>query len=323
MLLRRPGRTRRPLQGARGGRVEGELRESALALLVRAEVEWAIDGPTVALETVRAGRDLAERRGVIDMVFCFDALSLGALFDLGAWDELLQVANDIVRTRARSAGIRAALAQPWITQVLLWRDRHAEASERRRRACGCDADPRRAGAGPAWVATALVAIHQGGKRDALAIVEELDRESEVSLAWYLENFLADLVRICAASDDLALARQLVDRSRPTATRHQLSLLSATAALEEARGTLGRPPHCTSEPSKAGATTATRSKPAWPYWGPPGASRSWVTPDGLIGAPEPRRSSAGCKPNPRSARRHPTHADLGAARATDVSGHRGQ
>jgi hypothetical protein len=88
------------------------------------------------------------------------------------------------------------------------------------------------------VATALVAIHQGRKRDALAIVEELDRESEVSLAWYLENFLADLVRICAASDDLALARHLVDRSRPTAKRHQLSLLSATAALEEASGNVG-------------------------------------------------------------------------------------
>ena len=91
---------------------------------------------------------------------------------------------------------------------------------------------------PAWVATALVAIHQGRKRDAIAIIEELDRESEVSLAWYRENFLADLVRICAASDDLALARQLVDRSHPTAKRHQLSLLSAMAALEEAAGDVG-------------------------------------------------------------------------------------
>ena len=78
----------------------GSSQESALALLIRAEVEWANDGPTVALETVRAGRDLAERRGLMDMVFFFDALSLGALFDLGAWDELLLVADDIVRELA-------------------------------------------------------------------------------------------------------------------------------------------------------------------------------------------------------------------------------
>ena len=218
----------------------GSSQDSALALLVRAEVEWANDGPVVALETVRAGRDLAERRGVIHTVFFFDALSLGALFDLGAWDELLQVADDIVRGSRQVGGHYApALAQPWITQVLLWRDRHAEASDTAASLRAEAVQIRDAQVlVPAWVATALVAIHQGRKRDAIAIIEELDRESEVSLAWYRENFLADLVRICAASDDLALARQLVDRSHPTAKRHQLSLLSAMAALEEAVGDVG-------------------------------------------------------------------------------------
>ena len=45
----------------------GSSREHALALLVRAEVEWATEGPVVALETVREGGDLAERRGLMDM----------------------------------------------------------------------------------------------------------------------------------------------------------------------------------------------------------------------------------------------------------------
>jgi class 3 adenylate cyclase/tetratricopeptide (TPR) repeat protein len=215
----------------------GSSQDSALALLVRAEVEWANDGPTVALETVRAGRDLAERRGLMDMVFFFDALSLGALFDLGSWDELLQVADDIVRGSQQVGGRMApVLAQPWITQVLLWRDRHAEASKTAASLRAESMEIRDAQVlVPAWVATALVAIHQGRTQDAVEIVEELDRETEVSLAWYRENFLADLVRVCVASDALPLARRLVERSHPTARRHHLSLLSASAAMAEASG----------------------------------------------------------------------------------------
>jgi hypothetical protein len=82
---------------------------------------------------------------------------------------------------------------------------------------------------------ALVAIHQDRKQDAIQIMEELDQETEVSLAWYRENFLADLVRVCVASDALPLARRLVERSHPTARRHHLSLLSASAAMAEASG----------------------------------------------------------------------------------------
>jgi class 3 adenylate cyclase/tetratricopeptide (TPR) repeat protein len=216
---------------------KGSSRESALALLVRAEAEWAIDRPTVALDTVRAGRDLAERRGVTDMVFSCDVLSLGPLFDLGAWDELLLTAEEVVRSSSQAGGhYIAALAQPWIIQVLLWRDRHAEASEmasvlRERAMQNRDAQV----LVPAWVATALVAVREDRREDAIGIIEELDRETEVSLDWYRENFLADLVRVCTASGALPLARRLIDRSRATAKRHHLSLLSATASLEEALG----------------------------------------------------------------------------------------
>ena len=55
----------------------------------------------------------------------FDALSLGPLFDVGAWDELLQVADGgVLRAEMkRDAGgdYAAGLAQPWLAQVLLWR----------------------------------------------------------------------------------------------------------------------------------------------------------------------------------------------------------
>jgi hypothetical protein len=57
----------------------------------------------------------------------------------------------------------------------------------------------------------------------------------VSLDWYRENFLADLVRVCTAAGVLPLAKRLIDRSRATAERHHLSLLSARASLEEGLG----------------------------------------------------------------------------------------
>ncbi|MGA9160388.1 MAG: adenylate/guanylate cyclase domain-containing protein [Actinomycetota bacterium] len=217
----------------------GSSREHALALLVRAEVEWAIEGPTVALATVRAGRDLAEHRGLLDMALWCDALSLGQLFDVGAWDELLLVADEVVR-RSREAGAdyAAMLAQPWITQVLAWRGRVREASES---AAGLIARAKEIGDAqvlvPASLAAALAAIKDGRTTDANRIVRELDEETNVSIDWYREDFLVDLVRICIASGDLPLARRMIERARVTARRHDLSLLSSRAALDEAQGHL--------------------------------------------------------------------------------------
>ncbi len=217
----------------------GSSREHVLSLLVRAEVEWATEGPLVAIKTIREGGDLAERRGLLDMALWFDALSLGPLFDVGAWDELLQVADDVLR-RSRDAGgdYAAGLAQPWLTQVLLWRDRPAEAADAAAESMERSARIRDAQVlVPAEVAAALVAVREGRGQDAIRIVEELEREAEVSLDWYRENFLADLVRVCAGTGSLPLARRLIDGARVTARRHELSLLSATAAMEEALGNL--------------------------------------------------------------------------------------
>ena len=151
---------------------------------------------------------------------------------------------------------------------------------------------------PAWVATALVAIHQDRTQDAIEIMEELDRETEVSLAWYRENFLADLVRVCVASDALPLARRLVERSHPTARRHHLSLLSASAAMAEASGDVAGPRGSTNGRSRDGATTAIRWRRGWRCSGPGGVSSGWVMPDRPTCVRGPSRSSPGCKPNPR-------------------------
>ncbi len=183
-------------------------------------------------------RTSRERRGLIDIELSFDALSLGPLFDVGAWDELLQVADDVLR-RSRQAGgdYAAGLAQPWLTQVLLWRGRPAEASDAAAESTARSANIRtpRSSSRPRSPPRSSRSFRP--HQDAIRIIEELERETEVSLAWYRENFLADLVRICVVLRRLPLARRLVDALTSPRARHHLSLLSASAAMAEA---LGRP-----------------------------------------------------------------------------------
>ena len=280
----------------------GSSREHALALLVRAEVEWATEGPVVALETVREGGDLAERRGLLDMGLWFDALSLGPLFDVGAWDELLQVADDVLR-RSREAGgdYAAGLAQPWLAQVLLWRGRRDEAADAASESMVRSAHIRDAQVlVPAEVAAALVAVREGRGQDAIRIVEELERESEVSLAWYRENFLADLVRVCAATGGVPLARRLIDGARVTAQRHDLSLLSARATLEETLGNL-----------EAAADLYEQAVEGWTRYG-----HQLETGIALLGASRCRSGLGAPEPGDHDRRAEEIFAALGAAPPLD-------
>jgi tetratricopeptide (TPR) repeat protein len=217
----------------------GLSRASAQVLLILAEVLWAVESPTRALETAREGADLAERRGLVDVLQSCRTLSLGPLFDLGRWDELLRVADEVVgRSRDSGGGYTAALAQPWSVQVLVWRGAPEQAAARSSRFVGQALGIRDAQVTvPATVAAALVAVHTGRNDEAGRLVEELEGGTEVTIDWYREQFLADLLRICVAIGDLGLARRLLDRAKAYTVRHRLSLLSGRAVLEEALGHL--------------------------------------------------------------------------------------
>ena len=116
---------RRALAMAEG---QGQSRESARVLLVLGEVLWAVEGPTSAIEATDKGADLAGRRGLGDMLESCRALSLGPLFDLGRWDEVLSVADEVVRRSTEAGGAYVSvLAQPWEALVLSWRGETVQA----------------------------------------------------------------------------------------------------------------------------------------------------------------------------------------------------
>jgi hypothetical protein len=163
--------------------------------------------------------------------------SLGPLFDLGRWDELLLVADDVI-ARSREAGgdYAALLTMPWQLQVLLWRgerDRARELSTDLVSRARQIRDPQVLV--PAFVSAALVAVHDGDVADAMALVEQLEQIPEVSIDWYREQTIADLIRICAMAGDGVVAGRFLDRAAPVTLRHQLSLHTARAVVAEAFG----------------------------------------------------------------------------------------
>jgi class 3 adenylate cyclase/tetratricopeptide (TPR) repeat protein len=213
----------------------GLSRKHAQLLVIMAEDLWAIEGPARALEVASDAIALAERRGVYTEAIACRALTLGPLFDLGRWDELEREAEEVVRTSGEAGGdYSRILAEPWQTQVSHWRGDSklaaASASRTLLRAREIE-DPQVVV--PALAVAALVAAWDGRLVDAAALVEELDRTTEVNLSWHREQLICELVRIGVMSRKPDLAKHLLDRSQAFTARHRLALQTGRSTIDEA------------------------------------------------------------------------------------------
>jgi class 3 adenylate cyclase/tetratricopeptide (TPR) repeat protein len=223
-------------------RIAGSLglaRESVMPLLILAEIAWATRGPSSAIETAGRAEHLANQRGLGEIEIASRTTRLGPLFDLGRWDELLDLAGDVIEWSAGTgARYEVVSAQPWAAQVLQLRGRLEEASV----AAAHFIKPAREVGDPqvlfpAAVAAGWIALAEGRTDEAAHLIEEVDRAADVS-AWYREHFLADLVRLCSGIGNLAAAERLVGLANAFTERHRLSLATARAVLHEAKGELG-------------------------------------------------------------------------------------
>jgi hypothetical protein len=164
---------------------------------------------------------------------------LGPLFDLGRWDELLVEATHVIERSSEVGGsYDIPLTLPWQLQVQLWRgerDRARELSEDLVEVARRIRDPQVLV--PAFAAVALVAIHDGDGARAMSLVAQLEEIPEVSIDWYREQAIADLVRVCALAGDRDAAARLLDRATPVTRRHRLGLQTAQAVVAEAFGDL--------------------------------------------------------------------------------------
>jgi tetratricopeptide (TPR) repeat protein len=210
----------------------GLPREQAKVLVILAEVLWASEGPSRAIETAELASELATRRGLDDIVVACRTHSLAPLFDLGRWDDLLSVADEQISwSEAAGGGYDEITARIWQTLVHLWRGRPRGSPTRdlmiRAREIG---DPQVLV--PAVVVAGLIAVDDDEPDLALTLVDELDQASDVGLGWYREHFLVELVRICARAGDLSAASRLIDAAETHTVRHHLSLGTARAVVAE-------------------------------------------------------------------------------------------
>lgn len=204
-----------------------------------AEPLWSAEGPASALANCQEGLRFARRRGLTETVVWLHTHSLGPLGDLGRWDELLALADEVIaQDRAHGGGYVSVMAEACKGQVLVRRGQLAAAAAvveellpQARRIDDLQVLV------PALVTAALLHEARGERVAALALAEEADRLTRERSGghWYRGQHLADLARTAAAAG----ARPLVERltAEQVYARHRLGAATARAVLAEADGDL--------------------------------------------------------------------------------------
>jgi class 3 adenylate cyclase/tetratricopeptide (TPR) repeat protein len=193
---------------------------------------WAY-GPESALDAYDRALDHSRRRGAWSRYRWAQAESLWALHDLGRWDEVLQVGDEVLA--AEPMRQVTAMVQPMRARVLAQRgDLDGAATV----CAGVLELVREIGiaqvVGPALPVAAAVAFARGERADALALVRELSERGQASpglRVWYLD----EAVRTAVALGERELGETLVANIEPVLAREANGVLGAHAILAEAAG----------------------------------------------------------------------------------------
>jgi ATP/maltotriose-dependent transcriptional regulator MalT len=198
---------------------------------------WITAGPAEGLELHRESIEFAERRGLIATAMWARAESTWMLHDLGEWDELLRVADEVLdwdRDRTQMSRI----AEPWKALILLQRGDRAAAEATlshldRARAVG---DPQVVI--PALTIASMIELERGNHEVAVALMRErvaLVEKQEGSFASAMSHTQA--ARILAAAGEVDLLKVCRRQDDAKLLRSRLSLLASGALLAEVNGRL--------------------------------------------------------------------------------------
>jgi class 3 adenylate cyclase/tetratricopeptide (TPR) repeat protein len=199
---------------------------------------WTTEGPQAAHELFEAGVELALRRGLTSWSRGGKAHLLWTLFDLGRWDELLEIADDLIAwDQTHGQTYWGPWGSIYRAHVLVRRGRVADAAELEEELL---ARSREIGhpqvLGPALAAAALIELADGRPDSAVRLAIELEEATPATpRAQFRGTFLPDLVRVCVAAGVPQRGTSLISGAEMNTNRSRYSVLTARAVLAEAAG----------------------------------------------------------------------------------------
>jgi tetratricopeptide (TPR) repeat protein len=192
-----------------------------------------VAGPGRALEVYREGIAFGDRRGIVFKARWLEAETVWPLYDLGRWDELLDVADRMIDWDKAYGGSQVGLiALSYKTYVLAQRGQLRDAQSL------CDellVRARESGdeqvLAPSITIAALTSLAAGDTAAATGYVLEF---AEFGESGYWPVTLADTVRVASSIGDLAVARSLLRETAGLTPRGKHVLVTARAVVAEAR-----------------------------------------------------------------------------------------
>jgi class 3 adenylate cyclase len=204
--------------------------ETGLAYVSMASFTWEVEGPKNGLEIYRQAIDFSRRRGISDQSNWARSESSWPLFDLGEWDEILRIPEELLVNPSGQMSVMVRSYQAW---VLARRGDVAEAQALVEGLLPRAREIRDAQIlTPALVVGALVAGLRGRHAELLALLQELTAETRDKPA-FRAGYIAEVARICLIADARdQLAGLLEDAGAPRIARRGHSVASARAVLAE-------------------------------------------------------------------------------------------
>ncbi|HEX5951060.1 MAG TPA: hypothetical protein VFZ96_08655, partial [Actinomycetota bacterium] len=197
---------------------------------------WLRDGPTIALQAWTSAREFSEVRGFATNAMLSRAGQIEVLFDLGRWDEVVEIALELERWDREQGGEQlAVVAATYRGLVLAYRGRIPEAT-----LLAEELLPRLRVVelvelvAPGLVAGAVIETQRGHLAMAGRLIDEfLERTDEhPGFRW---QHLPEMLRLRLRHDTVDRAAEMLPEAAPIPTRYRNDRVTCEALLAEARG----------------------------------------------------------------------------------------
>jgi class 3 adenylate cyclase/tetratricopeptide (TPR) repeat protein len=197
---------------------------------------WLMESAHRALELKREGIEYAKRRAAAALWLRMEEMWI--LFDLGEWDTVLEIAEELMEWHEdhREARHVAASVPTFRAFVFALRGRSADADDAPAAFVAAAReirDPQELV--PALSAAAVIAHARGDAEAAIAYVEELDAATQTKPDPIRLQYALPILRVCIELDRLDLGERFFDRPAPAGARQEAVSAAGKAVIAEARG----------------------------------------------------------------------------------------